>query len=238
MRVIIAISHSVQKKLVKKFLNSMDEVEQTWWPDNYSELKQIGLKGKIDLLVTDLKLGGEKGYEFIKELKQQNKRMIVVFYTSFSFLQKDFETNLRRFESVDLVVLQEMGLEWLCSLIFSQAKRRNKQICLPQKVLVTSDETSFFLNPEDIIFIEKVNKQLVFHSSGGTLSTNGTLTKLEEKLPDYFYRSHRSYLINFYKIKRIIPYGRSYQVEFIETDQKAILSYDRQKELSEYCFEA
>lgn len=238
MRVIIAIGHSLQTKSIEKFLDSIDGVEKICQVEDYFELKQIGLRKKIDLLVTDLVDGDEKEYAIIKEFKQKNKNMKVLFCTSLSFIKGDFERSLRWFELADMVVLQEMELEYLHEIIFSQTKGGHKQTCLPQKVLITSNEATFFLNPEDIIFVEKVNRQLVFHCSERTLSTNGTLTKLEEKLPDYFYRSHRAYLINLRKIKKIISCGRSYQVEFGEVEQKAILSYDRQKELGEYYLEA
>ncbi|MCK4258660.1 MAG: response regulator transcription factor [Halanaerobiales bacterium] len=233
MKLIVAVNNDKMKKSLEEYLNSVDEIEKIWCVNNYNDLKQIGLGEKIDLLITDIALEGENGYVIIKELSQKNKMMKVIFYTTVSILKCELETSIKGFELADFVVLQEMGLEWLHRVVVEQLKESDKIIQVPEKILITNNETIFFLNPEDIIFVEKVNKQLVFHMVDKILNTSGTLSDMERRLPFYFYRSHRSYLINLHQVEKLILFGRSYQVEFRGTDQKTILSYDRRKVLVE-----
>lgn len=55
----------------------------------------------------------------------------------------------------------------------------------------------------DITYIESLQKKTWFYSNGEQYKTSITLKELQEKLPNYFIRIHRSYIINIYFIKKI-----------------------------------
>jgi DNA-binding LytR/AlgR family response regulator len=59
------------------------------------------------------------------------------------------------------------------------------------------------------------------------------LNRLERKLnPRFFFRCHKSFLVNLKKIKAIIPSGRSYDI-LLDSGDRVFLSREREKELRE-----
>ena len=55
----------------------------------------------------------------------------------------------------------------------------------------------------DISHIESLQKRTWFYANDEQYKTNLTLKELQTKLPEYFLRVHRSYIVNIYFIKRI-----------------------------------
>ena len=55
----------------------------------------------------------------------------------------------------------------------------------------------------DISYIESLQKRTWFYANDEQYKTNLTLKELQTKLPEYFLRIHRSYIINIYYIKKI-----------------------------------
>ncbi|HWL24992.1 MAG TPA: LytTR family DNA-binding domain-containing protein, partial [Ureibacillus sp.] len=56
---------------------------------------------------------------------------------------------------------------------------------------------------EQISHIESLQKRTWFYADDEQYKTNVTLKELQLKLPEFFLRIHRSYIINIYFIKRI-----------------------------------
>lgn len=89
-----------------------------------------------------------------------------------------------------------------------------------------------FVDFDDIYFIKKVDKQIIFHTKDQKYMATITLDELEERLPENFFRSHRSYLINIDKLSSITSDGgRHYKVQFNGSVKEALISYGRKKEL-------
>nr|WP_106782203.1 LytTR family DNA-binding domain-containing protein [Lysinibacillus timonensis] len=56
---------------------------------------------------------------------------------------------------------------------------------------------------EEISHIESLQKRTWFYANNCQFKTNCTLKELQTKLPEFFIRVHRSYILNIYFIKRI-----------------------------------
>lgn len=61
--------------------------------------------------------------------------------------------------------------------------------------------TKYTLRPDQIVYIESVSKKLEIHTPDETVEIYGSLTQMEEKLDDRFYRCHRSYLVNLSHVR-------------------------------------
>ncbi|NLZ92571.1 MAG: LytTR family transcriptional regulator [Firmicutes bacterium] len=90
-----------------------------------------------------------------------------------------------------------------------------------------------FIRLCDIIFLEKSTRYTIIHTENGIFKTRDTLQDFEKKLGAFFFRSHKSYLINIEKIERIINFsGSSYhEIKFTNYDKSAFLSRARINEL-------
>lgn len=101
------------------------------------------------------------------------------------------------------------------------------------KLIIKSKEGISFIDCKDIIFIERENRNTVIHTLTESLTTSEGLSEIEERLDNsFFFRSHKSYIINLSMIYKIYPYGRwTYTVKFKGTDKDALLTHDRYGQL-------
>lgn len=82
---------------------------------------------------------------------------------------------------------------------------------------------------QDIILVQRENNSTVIYTKQDSFTTSAGLGDIEAKLdPDVFLRSHKSYIINVSKIKKIEPYGRwTYIVAFKDIDKDALITADK-----------
>lgn len=60
---------------------------------------------------------------------------------------------------------------------------------------------------DDVVFISAEGENVFVHTGAETLRIRFTLQYLAERLPaDRFFRCHRSYIVNTYQVKEIVPY--------------------------------
>ncbi len=90
---------------------------------------------------------------------------------------------------------------------------------------LTSNRKSVRVPYEDIIFIESLADYIQVHTiKQGKIASKEKISKIEEKLPDFFIRIHRSFIVNCEKINRFsnneietgsvtLNIGRSYKKE-------------------------
>ncbi|SKC40405.1 LytR/AlgR family response regulator transcription factor [Maledivibacter halophilus] len=89
-----------------------------------------------------------------------------------------------------------------------------------------------FVMVKDILYFEKSHRKVLAHTAKNTYTLNSTLKELEENLDDKFTKTHRSFIVNKKKIKKIKEVGdRTYEIQFFDTDKKASLSRKKYEEL-------
>lgn len=92
-------------------------------------------------------------------------------------------------------------------------------------LLIRTNEGLMQINKGDIVFIELQNGKSIIHTRNGIWETRKTLSDFDNRLGPDFMRVHRSLLINLTKIKMIREvFDRSYEVEFWDYPQRAIMS--------------
>ena len=86
---------------------------------------------------------------------------------------------------------------------------------------------------DDILLVQRENRQTVLYTADGSYTTSDTLSEVEERLdPDLFFRCHKSYIINLTCIDSITPYGRwTYVVKLRGTQRDALITHDKYEEL-------
>lgn len=205
---------------------------------------------KPDLLFLDIQMPEINGFDVLKALDYFPR---VIFCTAFDeFALKAFETNCvdylvkplskERFDKTVDKLRQQMGQDGsslnLNKLIeqFGLEHKKNEASSIPVKigdriVFVRLDEVSYLQADEKYVsLVTKHAKSYILDSS---------LKKLEEKLPAYFIRVHKSYLINKNLLKEIRKYFNNRFVLIMDDyTQSKITSgrsyYQAIKNLSEY----
>lgn len=166
-----------------------------------------------DIIFLDIQMPDMTGFEVIEKLE---KKPNIIFTTAYEqYAVKAFETfsidyllkpikeerlahsieKLKQFgklnSEIDLTSLQD---------IIAQLKTPKKSTALPIK---TGDRINL-IRYENICFLETSDKYVFIYTADGQKHlTDQTLTNLEVKLPEQFYRVQKSYIINKEMIKEM-----------------------------------
>lgn len=166
-----------------------------------------------DFIFLDIQMPEINGFEVLKKLDYLPK---IIFCTAFDeFALQAFDTNCidylvkpltkerfaKTIEKIDQFndVESTINIEKLIEQ-FNREYKKNDATSIPVKVgdkviFVRLDEVSYFQADEK--YVSLVTK----HAKSYTLDSS--LKRLEEKLPDYFIRVHKSYLVNKNLLKEI-----------------------------------
>lgn len=202
------------QKLIEEYPDILEIIDEA---ENGDEaIEKINLM-RPELIFLDIQMPVISGFDVLKELNYLPK---VIFCTAFDeFALKAFDTNCidylvkpltkerfaKTIKKLDQQISEGHSAINLNKLIeqFSQEYKKNEASSIPVKVgdrvvFVRLDEVSYLQADEKYVsIVTKHAKTYILDSS---------LKKLEEKLPAYFIRVHKSYLINKNLLKEIRKY--------------------------------
>lgn len=93
------------------------------------------------------------------------------------------------------------------------------------KMIIRNKEGVLWVDYNNILFLEKINKDVYIHTTNGIKLTKQNLSDLEETLPNYFYRVHKSFIVNMNHLSHITELGdRSYEIAFENYKKSAMMS--------------
>lgn len=98
-------------------------------------------------------------------------------------------------------------------------------------IKIDGNDKSVCLATNEIEYIESIAGK-VWIVGKETYKSNLTLCEVEDKLP-YFYRCHRSYLVNLARIKALVTYGKNSYGLVLENNTEIPVSRTKIKELKE-----
>lgn len=143
----------------------------------------------LDILFLDIEMEGINGMETAKELRRQYKNMIIIFVTAYpDFVFQGYEVRalhyiLKPYKEAKIKEVLHMALKELDDTsekyFLIEQKSGMRKLRLTQVHYFKSDKKKITAVMED--------RNEEFY---------GKLSELEEKLPDYFIRSHNRYLLN------------------------------------------
>ena len=200
-----------------------------------------------DIILMDIMLKGKiNGLETANLIKLK-KNIPIIFLTAYAddfTLSKAKRTEpegyiLKPFKEIDLKTNIELA-------IYKHKKTKEKIIEkeLLYSILKKEEETSFLfiksngkfikIKKEDVFYIEALKDYVVINLINEKYTVHSSMKKIERKLGQkYFFRIHRSYIVNIYKIKTIetsilklenkknlIPIGGVYKEKFLKKINK------------------
>ncbi|MFS0661099.1 LytTR family DNA-binding domain-containing protein [Niallia alba] len=102
--------------------------------------------------------------------------------------------------------------------------KRTTQNGKDKRILIKLSNRFFYLRIEDILYIEIIARKTIIHTVKSSYETTEAFLSFVNRLPWYFYRTHRSFLVNLKRITRIELFGESYLAYFEGTDKSANIS--------------
>ena len=172
----------------------------------YRSGEELLLSGKDpDILLLDIQMPGKNGMETAKELRRKNQKAIIIFVTAlddlvfqafdvgaFHYLVKPFDDE--KFGEV----LQNAVKQFEDRRKLEDGGRKKEKPSL----MVTTGGKHVIVDPEDIVYAEVFDRKVILHTMDADIEYYGNMKELEEKAGDDFYRTHRSYLVNFGFIRK------------------------------------
>ena len=159
----------------------------------------------VDAIFCDINMPDLNGMDFVKSLAVPP---LVVFTTAYS----EYAVEGFRVNAVDYL-LKPFGLQDFQRAANRLRERLETASSADQPVVGESDDTLFLktdyrivkVNIPDIRYVEGMSEYLKVWIEGEAkpIITLLSMKKIEERLPNYFMRIHRSYIINLNKIQEV-----------------------------------
>lgn len=190
----------------------------------------------IDVAFLDVDMPGLDGIETAKMILDMNPKCAIVFITAHDSYMKDaFE--LYAFD----YIMKPFKLDRLDTTIKRIIKQKSVIAVPPQmpdnhlndELLFKVKDGMVVVKKEDILMVERQNRQTVIITKHGEFAFNRTLQEVESILDDQdFIRSHKSYIIRLSAICSLEIYGRwTYIVKFNGTKHDALITKEKAKDL-------
>ena len=168
----------------------------------------------------------KNGIDTVSALRQRNNNTHVIFASSYKDVVFD-SLKVKTFRFLIKPIEKEKLYEALNSLIREKSNRFT--------VLVRNTEQSanYRILERNIIFAQAENVSTLIYASDKCYKYAGTLSAFQKELSsDFFFRSHRSFLVN---MKYITNYSKN-EIIF-STGEKALLSKIKYKEFQKTYFD-
>lgn len=189
----------------------------------------------------DVEMPKIDGLECAKRIVDIDPKIIIIFATghnefmseafqlyAFDYIVKPFKIE-RVFQTLDRIkAINKVEDEQAIFKIIRYEKGLDK-------ILIKNKEGISFIDVNDIIIIQREERNTVIYTTDSSYVTSEGLNELEQRLDKtQFFKSHKSYIVNLSMLYKIYPYGRwTYIIKLKNTDKDALLTHDKYEELKE-----
>lgn len=244
---IIIDDEEIAVKQLEYFLEQYHEIHViATFTDPVTALEQIQ-SYQPDFVFLDIKMPEINGLVVAEEIMQILPTTYIVFVTAYDeYALKAFEYN-----AIDYI-LKPVSLKRIDRTIqkvlqsFSRGKLKNKlesKLSEIRKIYgkgfsrifaVEEDGKIFLLNPSDVIMFTPHGHGAIIHTKQKTYKTRQSMNYWEERLAEFnFFRCHKSYLVNFDQIERVLPmFNNTYLLKISNFPTEIPVSRIKSKELS------
>lgn len=159
------------------------------------------LRAREEFAVVFLDIRGIAGLSAARILRKRQEadktaKTIVIFVTGYrEYMEEAFDVNAFHYllKPVDVKKFSAVFLRALKEAAFIEQREKD---CIMLKT--ATERHKIFA--DEIFFVESSNKKVVVHTEAAVYETYGTMESFAERLPKYFFRCHRCYIVNFAKI--------------------------------------
>lgn len=153
-------------------------------------------KKRVDLLFLDVELGESYGVDIGKFIREElvNYQIQLVYISH----EQGHAMELFDTEPMDFLV-KPISKETLDNVMQRFMK---KQICMGKVFNFKEEYGDARISYDAIMYFQSMDHKVIIHTAEGQKEFYGKLTEVESKVPDYFWRIHKSFLVNEHYVGR------------------------------------
>jgi two-component system LytT family response regulator len=193
------------------------EVEVISTARNVADAYKSIIAGKPDIVFLDIQLEGETSFDLLNMFENE-----ISFSIVFTTAHENYALRAIKFSAVDYI-MKPIDLSELKAAVQKVAARTGKNVNLngnlnvlmqnlktnnlfEQRIVLSTSEGIHFIRIAEIIYCASDGPYTTFVLKGGQRVIISKILKIyEEALPsDIFYRSHNSYLINIFEVRKYV----------------------------------
>jgi DNA-binding LytR/AlgR family response regulator len=220
-RVLIIDDEPMAIELLRNYVERIPNLELAGSFRNPLEALAFLQKENVDLLLLDIHMPQLSGLEFYRSLAQKPR---VIFTTAYS----EYAVTSYELEASDYLVKPITFERFLqaCNKVCQEVPAGPSEPGIQsEEVFIKSGPKLYRLNWSDVLFLEKSDNYVVFHTAERKILSRQNMIDVQEMTPDFFCKIHKSYLISLKHLsiverhqvtigKHTIPIGQSYRDEF------------------------
>ena len=148
-----------------------------------------------DILLLDIEMGDMNGVELAKKIRQDEDAVQIVFITGFpDFMAEGYEVSALHY------LMKPVLPEKLYGVLDKAVGNIEKQ---EKRLHVTYDRQTNLIPYSQILFIESQKQYVVIYTTNDDYRMKESLSNIEKQLDEYFFKCHRSFLVNLRHVKQI-----------------------------------
>lgn len=211
LNVIICEDNAAQRKKIESIityeLSKFSGAVSLSTDDPKSVISYIENTNENFIYFLDVELNSSvNGFQLAKSIRNFDPNGYIIFLTAHAELTLlTFKYKVQALDYIikgDLKTLKSNISD--CFNVINNNLNVSKSKC-NNKIPIDIGSNIVFWNYDEILFFETSGKghKITIHTNNSCSEFYGTLKNIEQNLPSYFYKTHRSYLINTQKIKSI-----------------------------------
>lgn len=211
-------------KVLENHIMKVPDLELVSTFDNPISAGHFLQNSSVDLLFLDIQMPEVTGIDFIKNTTIQPKVILTTAYREYAL--EGYELDI-----IDYLLKPISFIRFYKSINKYKALNaaiqpnpdKSLEIDITSHIFVNSNKKRIRVEFNNILFIDSIKDYVRIHTENGTIITKDKISTFVQKLPSYFLRVHRSYIINTKKIAALtakdvvllggieIPIGASYK---------------------------
>jgi len=236
LKILLLEDEDYTRRFIKKLIVDSNLGFEIFDIANGEEAIKIAKEHSPNIALLDIELGENEnlnGLDIAKIIKNSNPKIKFVFITGYSKYALD-SFSVHPYD----YILKPVDIEKVMStlnILANMVEKEQGNLIASEKIVIQNKSETIFIPLDDVIFIETQHRGIIIHSKDGIYPNSQTLSDMEKRLNNNFIKTHKSFIVNRNKIRKIKQVAdRSYEIEFIETEKTALMSRYKFEELKEY----
>ena len=216
-------------------------MELRYFIEKYEELEIVGEfedsmsalsffeQNSVDIIFLDINMPNMNGMALAKLISKFETKPQIIFITAYGEYAVD-AFSIKAFDYILKPYSEERIIKTLDSLIEKNTAEKPKEGKNISRLTLWKGEKMFVVSIDEISIFEACERETKVYAKGEIYFSKQKISNLEVELPDIFFRTHRSYIVNINKIEEIIPWFNStYNLKIEELDIEVPVSRNKIK---------